>query len=118
MGNSIGTTTSRRALVAVSPAGQPAVRAHLQGLDADFVTTYPEAAAALTRRHYPVVIVGLHFAESHMLDMIQLARELEPSARIVAVTGSGRRPGERGLAGVQMVLEALGVEGLLDLSTT
>src|SRR5579859_4302447 len=103
------TKKDERALVAVSPAGQPAVRAKLGNREADFVTTYPEAAVALTRRHYPLVIVGLHFGESRMLDMIELVREIEPEARIVAVTGSGTRPGEIGLSGVRAALDALGV---------
>ena len=116
METALETMGGRRTLVAVSPAGQESVRALLRGCEADFVTSYPEAAAALTRERYSVVIVGLHFGESRMLDMIGLARELEPSARIVAVTGSGVRPSEPGFAGVRVVLRALGVEGPLDLT--
>ena len=114
METALEATSGRRTLVAVSPAGQETVRALLRGCDADFVTSYPEAAVALTRVHYSVVIVGLHFGESRMLDMIQLAREMEPSARIVAVTGSGASGA--GFSGVRVAFRALGVEGPLDLT--
>ena len=88
METALETTSGRRTLVAVSPAGQETVRALLRGRDVDFVTSYAEAAVALTRKHYSVVIVGLHFGrkQKRMLDMIELARELEPSAQIVTVT--------------------------------
>ena len=112
----MGTKAGGRILVAVSPAGQPVVRAMLRGREADFVTSYAEAAATLTRRHYAVVVVGLHFGDSRMLDMIRLVHEIEPAARVVAVMGSETRLGAAALAGVQTALGTLGVEGLVDLT--
>ncbi len=75
-----------RALVAIPSAAQRAVRQALGPCEAQFAATYPDAAVELTRRHYSLIFVGLHFGESRMFDFIELVREMQPSARIVALT--------------------------------
>ena len=53
-----------RALVAIPSAAQPTVRQALGRCEAEFAATYPDAALQLTRRHYSLIFVGLHFGES------------------------------------------------------
>jgi hypothetical protein len=105
-----------RALVAIPSAAQPAVRQALRLCEAQFAATYPDAAVELTRRHYSLIFVGLHFGESRMFDFIELVREMQPSARIVALMDPETPLSPRALLGVRTALSALKVEGFVDLT--
>ena len=105
-----------RALVAIPSAAQPTVRQALGRCEAEFAATYPDAALQLTRRHYSLIFVGLHFGESRMFDFIELVREMQPSARIVALMGLDTRLSPKALLGVRTALSAMNVEGFVDLT--
>ena len=104
------------ALVAVPAPAQPVVRLALGDCRADFVFDYAQAALALGRRAYALIVVGLHFGESRMFDFVRLARAAQPSARIVAVQAEETHLGTAALLGVRTALQVLGVEGLVALA--
>lgn len=68
-----------RALVAIASAAQPTVRQALGPCEAQFAATYPDAAVELTRRHYALIFVGLHFGESRMFGVARIRHERERS---------------------------------------
>ncbi len=105
----------QRALVAVRASGEPAVRLALGDCRADFMSDYAQAAIALRRDAYALIVVGLHFGESRMFDFIRLARAAQPQARIVAVRSEETHLGAGTLLGVRTALQVLGVEGLVAL---
>ena len=103
-------------LVAVPASGQATVRLALGDCRARFVSDYAQAAAVLRRGGYALIVVGLHFGESRMFDFIRLVRAAEPSARIIAVRSEQTQLGASALLGVRTALQALGVDGLVELA--
>src|SRR5437899_1380995 len=104
-----------RMLVAVAPPSQAKLHALLSGSDADFFDDYRDALSALARGRYASVVVGVHFGESRMFDFVREVKKLQPGARLVCVQGI---TGHLGPPPPYMApaLQALGVEGVLDLT--
>jgi len=103
-------------LVAVSPASQGKLHALLEGCDADYFESYPDAAEALARREYAAAIVGLHFGESRMFDFVSEVKRLRPAARVVCVQGTEGQLRPDFVARARVAVELLGAEGVIDLS--
>ena len=107
----------QRALVAAPMPAQKALRRLFAGCNADFFDDYDLAALSVRRRSYAVAIVGLQFAESRMLDFVRDVRTARPHLRVVCVIATRSQLREASRRSCQMVLRALGVEGLLDFTT-
>jgi hypothetical protein len=107
----------QRVLVAAPMPAQKALRRLLAACNADFFDDYDLAALSLRRRNYAVAIVGLQFAESRMLDFVREVRSTRPEVRVICVIATRSQLREASRRSCQMVLRALGVEGLLDFTT-
>lgn len=105
-----------RLLVAVSPLSRPVVSAILAECEVDYVWTFEEGEAALSRQRYSHVIVGYYFAESRMFDFAQLVRRAQPEAKVLCIKGSGRPLEPRMRDGLAISVRALGCEGFVDLT--
>jgi hypothetical protein len=74
----------QRALV-VAPAAELARMLAAPGSGTvDFVASYPDAAVALTRNNYHLVVVRSGAGDLRVLDFIELVREVQPWARVVS----------------------------------
>ena len=105
-----------RILVAVSPPSQPKLHALLEDSEADFFESYPDAERALDHHRYAAAVVGLHFGESRMFDFVREVKSRQPWARVLCVQGTAGQLGPGAVTSLAPALEALGVEGPVDLS--
>ena len=74
----------QRALVVTSAAELARMDAAPCSGNVDFVASYPDAAVALTRNTYHVVVVRSGTSDLRVLDFIELVREVQPWARVVS----------------------------------
>jgi hypothetical protein len=107
---------TERVLVAAAPAGRSIVASILAGCDTDFAATFAEGVQHLKLRKYSHVIVGYLFAESHMFEFAQAARELQPQAKVLCVKSAGRALDEQSRRGMDYALRSLGCEAFVDLT--
>ena len=75
---------STKVLVADIPEMDEKIRECLPGHELKFVRTMPEAIRALRHAGFQLVVIGLHFDESRMLELLQYVRAL-PAYRDVPV---------------------------------
>jgi hypothetical protein len=83
---------SRPVLVAAIPAAAERLCRLLSDQRVVSPATLPEAQAALARERFALAVMGVHFAESRMFDLISYARAsaLNRDVRIVCVLGVRR----------------------------
>src|SRR5512142_1270375 len=77
-----------RALVVASAAELARLQAAPCSKNVDIVASYPEAAVALTRNNYALVIVPADARDLRAVDFIELVREVQPWARVVSDAGA------------------------------
>jgi DNA-binding MarR family transcriptional regulator len=106
----------RRVLVAMGPIGREILSAILSGCRIDYVGTFGEGEKALAEKDYAYVVIGSLFADSHMFEFAERARHMRPKARIVCVKAAGRPLDAQSRRAISTACEALGCEGLLDLT--
>src|SRR5512138_3116444 len=105
-----------RVLMAVSPFAREMLSRLLERYPIDFVCTLAEGDAALQQTAYTHILVGYLFADSHMFEFAQHARERRPAARVLCVKAAGRTLGEDVRSGLNAAARELGCEGFFDLS--
>jgi CheY-like chemotaxis protein len=100
-------------LVADQPESDHRLSAILQGHDLVFVRTLGEALRALRGRRFDLLLIGVHFDESRMFDLM---RELTEGTQVVCVRSQQFQSHAITLEGLQIAAKALGCSLFLDLT--
>jgi len=109
--------TSAKVLAAAAPEMDDKLRECLPGHDLTFVRTMGEAIRALRSDGFQLVVIGLDFDESRMLELLQYVRSL-PAYREVPVTcvhGERVNLSEAVMKSIAVAVKALGGVAFLDL---
>lgn len=106
-----------KVLVADIPEMDQTIRDCLPGNELQFVRTLPEAIAALRRGAYHLIVIGLHFDESRMFELLGFVRGLECYRDVPVICVHGTDSGlSRGvMKSIDVAVKALGGTALLDL---
>ena len=100
-------------LVADRPESDRRLAAILAGHELVFVRTLAEALRALRGRRFDLVLVGVHFDESRMFDLM---RGLTEGTRVVCVRTQQFQSPAITLEGLEIAAKALGCALFLDLT--
>jgi CheY-like chemotaxis protein len=106
-----------KVLVADVPEMDRVIRDCLPGHDLLFVRTMREAVAALRRDGFRVVVIGLHFDESRMIELLSYVRTMRryDDAAVICVQGIEVALPEAVLKSIDVAVKALGGTAFLDL---
>lgn len=106
-----------RVLVADVPEMHERIQECLPGHDCKFVTTMAEAVAALRHDGFRMIVIGLHFDESRMFELLTHARSLPAyeDAAVVCVQGQDIPLPEAAMRTIDMAVKALGGTAFVDL---
>lgn len=106
-----------RVLVADVPEMESTLRDCLPGHELSFVRTMREAIFALRRDGYGLIVIGLHFDESRMIEMLSYVRGLEKyrDAPVICVQGIEVNLPASVLKSIDVAVKALGGTAFLDL---
>lgn len=104
---------SKRILVADRPESDQRLAAILAGHELVFARSLPEALRALRERHFDLVLVGVHFDESRMFDLM---REMTEGTQVVCVRSQQFQSHAITLEGLEIAAKALGCTLFLDLT--
>lgn len=104
-------------LVADVPEMDQRIRECLPEHELVFVRTMPEAAVALRHDGFSLVIIGLHFDESRMFELLSYVRSLRAykDAAVVCVQGLDIMLPEAAMRTVDMAVKVLGGTAFVDL---
>lgn len=103
-----------KVLVADTPEGDRRISAVLSGYDVKFVRTLGEAQGALARERFDLVLIGVHFDDSRMFDLL---RHLQRSTFPVVCMRSHRFSSPAiTIEGLEIAAKALGCGLFLDLT--
>jgi len=106
-----------KVLVADIPEMDEKVRECLPGHELTFVRTMFEAMRALRHDGFHLVVIGLHFDESRMLELLQYVRGLPAykEVPVICVHGEHLNLSEAVLKNIDVAVRALGGAAFLDL---
>jgi hypothetical protein len=109
---------SARILIADTPAGDRRISAILDGYDLVFVRTMAEAQRAVDREPFALVVVGVHFDESRMFDLLRFmqSKGLRSGCAIVCMRSHQFVSPAITIEGLQIAARALGCNLFLDLT--
>ncbi|HVJ25876.1 MAG TPA: hypothetical protein VM756_18305 [Burkholderiales bacterium] len=100
-------------LVADQPDSDRRLAAILAGHELVFVRTLAEALRTLRARRFDLVLVGVHFDESRMFDLM---REMTEGTQVVCVRSQQFQSHAITLEGLEIAAKALGCTLFLDLT--
>jgi len=104
-------------LVADIPEMDEKVRECLPGHELTFVRTIAKAIGALRHDGFQLVVIGLHFDDSRMLELLQYVRAL-PAYRevpVICVHGDHLNLSEAVMKNIDVAVKALGGVAFLNL---
>jgi hypothetical protein len=106
-----------KVLVADVPEMHARIRDCLPGHECEFVTTLSDAVASLRYDGFSLIVIGLHFDESRMFELLSYARSLPryKDAAVVCVQGLDLVMPEAVMRTVDMAVKALGGTAFVDL---
>jgi hypothetical protein len=106
-----------KVLVADVPEMDRTIRDCLPGHELVFVRTMREAIAALRRDGFGMIVIGLHFDESRMIELLSYVRTLRryDNAPVVCVQGIEVALPDVVLKSIDVAVKALGGTAFLDL---
>ena len=106
-----------RVLVADVPEMDEKVRECLPQRDLTFVRTMSEAIRALRRDGFQLVVIGLNFDESRMLELLQYVRALPAykEVPVICVHGDHLNLSEAVMRNIDVAVKALGGVAFLNL---
>lgn len=104
---------SKRILVADRPESDRRLAAILAGHELVFARSLSEALRVLRERRFDLVLVGVHFDESRMFDLM---REVTEGTQVVCVRSQQFQSPAITLEGLQIAAKALGCALFLDLT--
>ena len=93
------------------------ISAMLNGHDLSFVHTLDQAKATLTGRNFDLIVIGVHFDESRMFDLLRHVRwqERHRATPVVCVLSTDFVRHAIAAEGVEIAVKALGGTAYLDL---
>ena len=106
-----------KVLVADLPETDARIRECLPGCEFVFVRSMHEALVALRRDGFSLVVIGLHFDESRMFELLGHVRALERyrDTPVVCVQGVERSLPDAVMKNIDVAVRALGGTAFLDL---
>ena len=106
-----------RVLVADVPETDERIRHCLPGHDLVFVRTMHEAVSALRNDGFSLIVIGIHFDDSRMFDLLTYVRSLAiyKDAAVVCVQGVDMVMPDSVTHTVDMAIKALGGTAFVDL---
>jgi DNA-binding response OmpR family regulator len=108
---------AKRILVADTPDGDRRLSAILSGHDLAFVRTLGEAQRALAREQFALVLVGMHFDDSRMFDLL---RHLQASGAhagaVICMRSQQFASTAITIEGLEIATKTLGCNLFLDLT--
>ena len=104
---------AKKILVADRPESERRLAAILAGHELVLVRSLSEARTALRGAHFDLVLVGVHFDESRMFDLM---RDLEPGTQVVCVRSQHFQSHAISLEGLEIAAKTLGCTLFLDLT--
>jgi DNA-binding response OmpR family regulator len=104
---------SKRILIADPPESDRRLAAILAGHELVFVRSLAEALRALREQRFDLVLVGVHFDESRMFDLM---REMTEGTQVVCVRSQQFQSPAITLEGLEIAAKALGCSLFLDLT--
>src|SRR5258708_9166546 len=109
--------TSTKVLVADLPEMDEKLRECLPGHELTFVRTMVEALKALRHDGFQLVVIGLYFDESRMLELLQYVRSLPACKEVPVICVHGDHPNlsEAVMKNIDVAVKALGGAGFLNL---
>jgi DNA-binding response OmpR family regulator len=109
---------SNRVLVADTPDGDRRLRAVLSGYDLVFVRTLGEAQRALAREQYALILIGVHFDDSRMFDLLRYlqANGARPGCAVICMRSQQFVSPAITIEGLEIATKALGCNLFLDLT--
>jgi PleD family two-component response regulator len=111
-------STSTRVLVADVAEMDAKIRECLPGHDLTFVRTMYEAISALRRDGFQLVVIGLEFDESRMLELLQYVRGLPKykDIPVVCVHADHLNLSEAAMKNIDVAVKALGGMAFINLA--
>jgi DNA-binding response OmpR family regulator len=105
-------------LVADGPDMKDRLAAVLAGHELTFARSLQQATALLESRDFDLVIVGVHFDESRMFDLLRHIRSGGRNSRARVVCILGHRFGSQAISieGLEIATRALAADAFVDLS--
>jgi PleD family two-component response regulator len=93
------------------------ISAMLNGHDLSFVRTLDEAKSTLTGRNFDLIVIGVHFDESRMFDLLRHVRwqERHRATPVVCVLSAEFARHAIANEGLEIAVKALGGTAYLDL---
>src|SRR5262245_14969570 len=106
-----------KVLIADVPEMHARIEECLPGHECAFVTSLGEAVAALRHDGFSLIVIGLHFDESRMFELLTYVRSLPgyKDAAVVCVQGLDIMLPEAAMRTVDMAVKALGGTAFVDL---
>ncbi|MBI4522428.1 MAG: hypothetical protein HY695_01305 [Deltaproteobacteria bacterium] len=112
-------TKKPRILLACAPEPYTRLFAILSGRELTFVSTLTDAHAALKADHFDMIMIGVHFDESRMFDLLRYVRADAKYDRVPVVCFRGITvPNAKGkvvLEAVEVACKAMGANAFFDL---
>ena len=107
-----------RVLVADVPEMDEKIRECLPGHDLTFVRTMYDAVSALRHDGFQLIVIGLEFDESRMLELLQYVRGLPryKDSPVVCVHAENMNLSEAVMKNIDVAVKALGGIGFLNLA--
>ena len=109
--------TPTRVLVANVAEMDEKIRDCLPGHELTFVRRMSDAIRALRHDGFQLVVIGLHFDESRMLELLQYVRSLRPyrEVPVICVHGEHLNLSEAVIRNIDVAVKALGGIAFLNL---
>ncbi|HEX9434149.1 MAG TPA: hypothetical protein VF936_15340 [Burkholderiales bacterium] len=109
--------TSTKVLVADIPEMDEKLRECLPGHELTFVRTMVEVLKALRHDGFQLVVIGLYFDESRMLELLQYVRSLPAykEGPVICVHGDHLNLSEAVMKNIDVAVKALGGAAFLNL---
>ncbi|HEX7220779.1 MAG TPA: hypothetical protein VF280_16325 [Burkholderiales bacterium] len=105
-------------LVADTPAGDRRISEILPGYELEFVRTLGAAQRAIDRERFALVLVGVHFDESRMFDLLRYlqARSAPAGCAVICMRTHHFASTAITIEGLEIATKALGCNLFLDLT--
>ena len=109
---------TKRILVADTPEGDRRISAILAGYDLVFVRTLGEAQRALDHQRFALVLVGVHFDDSRMFDLLRHVQAVggPPGCAVICMRSQHFHSPAITIEGLEIAAKALGCNLFLDLT--
>ena len=106
-----------KVLVANAPEMDETIRDCLPGHELHFIRTMSDALRALRHDGFQLIVIGLEFDESRMLELLQYVRTLSgyKEVPVICVHGDHLNLSEAVMKNIDVAVKALGGVGFLDL---